>query len=58
MAENFPILKKKTDIQIQEAQRIPQKMNPNRPTPRHIILKMAKVKDKERILKVSREKQS
>ena len=33
-------------------------MNPNRPTPRHIIIKMAKVKDKERILKAAREKQS
>ena len=32
-------------------------MNPNRPTPRHIIIKMAKVKDKERILKAAREKQ-
>ena len=33
-------------------------MNPNRPTPRHIIIKMAKVKDKERILTAAREKQS
>ena len=33
-------------------------MNPNRPTPRHIIIKMPKVKDKERILKAAREKQS
>ena len=32
-------------------------MNPNRPTPRHIIIKMAKVKDKERVLKAVREKQ-
>ena len=45
MAENFPNLKKETDIQIQEAQRVPNKMNPNRPTPRHIIIKMAKVKE-------------
>ena len=55
MAENFPNLKKETDIQVQEAQRIPNKVNPNRPTPRHIIMKMAKVK--ERILKAAREKQ-
>ena len=40
MAENFP------DIQVQEAQRVPNKMNPKRPTPRH-ILKMAKGKDRE-----------
>ena len=55
MAENFPNLKKETHIQIQEAQRVLNKINPNRPTPRHIIIKMAKVK--ERILKAAREKQ-
>ena len=48
MAEIFPNLKE-TDIKIQEAQRAPNKLNPNRPTPRHII--MAKVKDKEMLLK-------
>ena len=57
MAENFPNLKN-TDIKIQEAQRALNRLNPNRPTPRHIIIKMAKVKDKERILKAAREKQS
>ena len=46
MAENFLNLKKETDIQIQEAQRVPNKMNPNRPTPRHSIIKMAKLKIK------------
>ena len=56
MAENLPNLKKKTDIQIQETQRAPNKMNANRPTPRYIIIKMSKVKDK--ILKVAREKES
>ena len=35
MAENSPHLKKETDIQVQEAQRVLNKMNPNRPTPRH-----------------------
>ena len=54
MAENFPNLKE-TDIQIQEAQRIPNKTNPNRHTPRHIIINMAQVK--VRILKAVREKQ-
>ena len=53
MSENFPNLKE-TDIKRQEAQRAPNKLNPNRPTPRHIIIKMAKVK--ERILKAAREK--
>ena len=33
MTENFPNLKKETDIQIQEAWRVPNKMNPKRPTP-------------------------
>uniref|UniRef100_A0A8D1RM74 L1 transposable element RRM domain-containing protein n=1 Tax=Sus scrofa TaxID=9823 RepID=A0A8D1RM74_PIG len=57
MSENFPNLKE-TDIKIQEAQRIPNMLNPNRPTPRRITIKTAKVKDKERILKAAREKQS
>ena len=54
---NFPNLKD-TGFKIQEAQRAPNKLNPNRPTPRHIIIKMAKVSDKERILKAAREKQN
>ena len=44
MTKNCPNLKKETDIQVQEAQRVPNKMNPNRPTLRHIINKMLKVK--------------
>ena len=51
---NFPNLKD-TDFNTQEAQRAPNKLNPNRPTPRHITIKMAKVNDKERILKAARE---
>ena len=54
MGENFPNLKE-TDIKIQESQRAPKKLNPKRPTPRHFVIKMAKIK--ERILKASREKQ-
>ena len=50
---NFPNLKD-TEFKIQEAQRAPNKLNPNRPTPRHIITKMAKVNDKEGILKAAR----
>ena len=57
MAENFPNLKE-INIKIQEAQRAPNKLNSNRPIPRHSIIKMAKVNDKERILKAPREKQS
>ena len=48
---------KKTDIQVQEAQRVPNKLDPKRPTPRHSIIKMPKVKDKERVLKAAREKE-
>ena len=43
--------------QIQDTQRVPSKRNPKRPTTRHIIIKMAKFQDKERILKAAREKQ-
>ena len=47
VAETFPNLKKKTDIQVQEAHRVPHKKNPIRVTPRRSIIKMAKVKDIE-----------
>ena len=49
MKGNFPNLVKEIDIQVQEAQRVPNKVDARRPTPRHIIMKMPKVKDKERI---------
>ena len=48
---------KEIDIQVQEAQRVPNKLDPKRTTSRHIIIKMPKVKDKERILKAARKKQ-
>ena len=57
MTEKFPNLVKKPDIQVKGAQRVPNKMDAKRSTPRHIIMKMPKVKDKERILKAAREKQ-
>ena len=56
MKENFPNLVKEVNMEVQEAERVPNKMDAKRPTPRHII-KMPKVKDKERILKTAREKQ-
>ena len=56
MMENFPNLMRKKVTQIQETQRVPSKRNPKRPTARHIIFKMAKFQDKERILKAAREK--
>ena len=57
MTEKFLNVVKKIDIQAQEVQRVPNEVKPNRPTPRHIIFKMPKFKDKKRILKAIREKQ-
>ena len=54
--ENFPNLVKNIDTQIQEAQRLPNKMDAKRPTPRHIIIKKPKVKGNERLLKAATEK--
>ena len=42
-------------MQVQEAQRVPNKLDAKRPTPRHIIIKMLEVKGKERVLKAARE---
>ena len=58
MRENLPNLVKKIDIEIQEAQRVPNKLYTKRATPRHIIIKTPKFKDKERILKAAREKET
>ena len=57
MKGNFPNLVKEIDIQVQEAQRVSNRLDPKRTTPRGIISKMPKVKGKERILKAAREKQ-
>ena len=57
--ENFPNLAKEIDFQeIQEAQRVPKKLDPKRNTPRHVIIKLPKIKDKEKILKAAREKET
>ena len=55
MAKNFPNMVKEPLTQIQEV-RVPYKINPRRNTPRHIIIKLTKIKDKEKILKEAREK--
>ena len=47
MKENFPNLAKELDIQVQEAQKVPNKLDTKRTRPRHIIIKMPKVKDRE-----------
>ena len=56
MMENFPNLMRENVIQIQETKRVPIKRNPKRPTARHIIIKMSKFQDKERIVMAAREK--
>ena len=56
MKENFPNLAK--EIDFQEAQRVPKKLDPRRNTPRHIIITFPKMKQKERILEAAREKDS
>lgn len=54
--ENFPNLWKKTNPQSQEANRTPSYLNPKRPSPRHILLKLSKINDKERIPQAAKEK--
>ena len=50
-------MEKEIANQVQEAQRVPYRINPRRNTPRHILMKLTKPKQKERILKAEREKQ-
>ena len=56
MKENFPNLAK--EIDFQEAQKLQKKLDPRKHTPRHIIIILPKIKDKERILKAAREKET
>ena len=59
MKENFPHLTKEIDFQeVQEAQRVPKKLDPRRNIPRHIIITFPKIKEKERILEAAREKET
>ena len=59
MKENFPNLAKEIEFQeVQEAQRVPNKLDPGRNTPRHIIIILPKIQNKERILKAAREKET
>ena len=56
MKENFPNLMKEIDFQeVQESQRLPKKSDPRRNTPTHIIITLPKIKQKERILKATRD---
>ena len=57
IVENFPNMEKEIVNQVQEAQRVPYRINPRRNTPRHTLIKVTKTKHRERILKAAREKQ-
>ena len=57
IVENFPNMGKERVNQVQEAQRVPYGINPRRNTPRHRLIKLSKIKYKEKILKAAREKQ-
>lgn len=56
IAENIPNTGKEPPTQIQEAKQVPYKLNPRRNTPRHILIKLTRIKDKEKILKAAWEK--
>ena len=56
IVENFPNLGKEIATQVQEAPRVPGRINPKRNTPRHIVIKLTKIKDKEKLLNTAREK--
>ena len=56
IAENFPNIGKEIVNQVQEAQRIPGRINPRKNIPRHIVIKPTKIQDKDKILEATREK--
>ena len=59
MKENFPNLAKEIDFQeLQEAQSVPKKLEPRKHTPRYIIITLPKIKQKERILKAAKGKET
>ena len=57
IAENFPNVGKETVTQVQVVQRVPYRINPRENVLRHIVIKLTKIKDKEKILKATRAKQ-
>ena len=54
IGENFPNMGKEIVSQVQEAQRVPYRINPRRNMPRHILIKLSKIKYKEKILKAAK----
>ena len=57
LVENFLNMGREIVNQVQEAQRVPSRINPRRNSPRHILIKLSKINYKEKILKAAREKQ-
>ena len=57
IVENFPNMGKEIATQVQEVQRVPGRKNPRRNMLRHIVIKLKTIKDKEKVLKATREKQ-
>ena len=57
VVKNFPNTGKEIVNQVQETESVPYRMNPRRKMPRHILIKLSKIKYKEKILKAAREKQ-
>ena len=57
IAENFPKMGKEIVTQFQETQRVPTRIHPRQNTPRHMLIKLTKIKHKEQISKAAREKQ-
>ena len=49
-------MRRETVTQVQKAQRVPGRINPRRNTLRHIVIKLTKVKDKDKMLKATRGK--
>ena len=58
MKENFPNLATEIDMQVQDAQRVPKKLDLRKHAPRHIIITLPKIKDKGRILEAARGKKT
>ena len=56
IVKNFPNMGKEIGTQVQEAQRVPYRVNPRRNTLRHIVIKLTKIKDKEKLLKAASKK--
>ena len=57
IVEDFPKMGKEIITQVQETQRVPNRINPRRNTPKHMLIKLTKTKHKQQILKAAREKQ-